>query len=168
MNNFRSFLIAITACLFSASTEAQQVRPNITDPRLDFTLVSLKGDSIRLSSLKGKVFLLDFWAAWCGPCRVANRHLVKLYSKYKDKGFEILGVSMDEEKTAWKKAVAKDKITWLQVNGGGGWDMSAAIKWGIEALPTSFLVDKNGDVVAINLEKKELETKVTELLDLKK
>lgn len=166
MNNFKIFLPVVAAGFFSVVAVAQQVKPNITDPRLDFTLTNLKGDSVRLSSLKGKVFLLDFWAAWCGPCRVANRQLVKLYSKYKDKGFEILGVSLDEEMADWKKAIVKDKITWLQVNGGGGWDMTAAIKWNIEAIPASFLIDKNGDVVAFDPEKNELEKMIKELLGL--
>jgi thiol-disulfide isomerase/thioredoxin len=146
--------------------KAQAPIPNITDHRLDFTVAGLKGDSIKLSSLKGKVLLLDFWASWCGPCRISNKHLVKLYSKYKDKGFEILGVSVDDESKAWKKAVSKDKITWMQGIDAGGWDAQAPIKWQVDALPASFLINKNGDVVAINPEKNDLEKKIKELLGL--
>jgi thiol-disulfide isomerase/thioredoxin len=152
---------------FSAfAAKAQQPIPNIADHRLDFTIADLRGDSIKLSSLKGKVLLLDFWASWCGPCRISNKHLVKLYGKYKDKGFEILGVSLDMQTKDWKKAVSKDKITWLQGIDTGGWEAQPPIQWQVDALPTSFLINKNGDVVAINLEKNDLEKKIKELLGL--
>ncbi len=150
--------------MLAYTVNAQQEIPNIADPRLNFSVAGLKGDSINLSSLKGKVVLLDFWASWCGPCRVSNRQLVKLYNKYKQSGFEIFGVSIDEDKDDWKKAIAKDKITWLQGNDTGGWDARGAVKWQVDAIPASFLVNKNGDVVAINLEKTDLERKVKELL----
>jgi thiol-disulfide isomerase/thioredoxin len=111
------------------------------------------------------VVLLDFWASWCGPCRASNKELVKLYSKYKDKGFQILGVSLDDDKAAWKKAVAADKITWLQVNANGGWESPSLLKWEISALPTSFLIDKNGTLLAMDLEGKELEKALKHLID---
>jgi len=157
---FISFFSVIS---ISASS---QTMPNITDSRLDFSLPDLKGDSLRLSSMKGKVFLLDFWASWCVPCRFSNKNLVKLYSKYKQNGFEILSVSLDDSKKEWMKAVNKDKITWLQINDSRGWDAKSAAKWQVDAIPASFLIDKNGDVVAINAEKKELENKIRELLGL--
>jgi len=157
-----SFVVGFSAL----AVTAQGPIPNIADHRLDFTVADIKGDSIKLSSLKGKVLILDFWASWCGPCRFSNKHLVKLYNKYKDKGLEILSVSLDEEVNDWKKAVTKDKITWVQGIDRGGWDALAAIKWQVDALPSSFVVDKNGDVVAINLEKEDLEKKIKELLGL--
>jgi thiol-disulfide isomerase/thioredoxin len=166
MKNLRILILSFVFGSSGIIVNAQGPIPNITDNRLDFTVVSLKGDSIKLSALKGKVLLLDFWASWCGPCRYSNKKLVKLYSKYKDKGFEILGVSLDEEMKDWKKAVTKDKITWMQGIDRGGWDAITAIKWQIDALPTSFLVNQNGDVVAINLEKDDLEKKIKELLGL--
>lgn len=150
--------------LFIGNVKAQTGRPTITDPRLDFTVTGLNGDSIRLSTLKGKVLLIDFWASWCGPCRLSNRQLVKLYTRYKDKGFEIFGVSIDEKKNDWLNAIKKDKITWLQGNDPGGWDAQAAIKWQVDAIPASFLVDKNGNVVAVNPEKEVLEKMIQELL----
>jgi glutathione peroxidase-family protein len=164
MINLKSFLIG--CCITFAVSAKAQMQPNITDSRLDFSLPDLKGDSIRLSSMKGKVFLLDFWASWCVPCRFSNKQLVKLYAKYKDKGFEILGVSLDDNKNAWKKAVSKDKITWLQINDNGGWDALSAIKWNINAIPASFLIDKAGNVVAFDPEKQELESKIRQLLGL--
>jgi thiol-disulfide isomerase/thioredoxin len=166
MKNLNALIFSFLFVLTAMSANAQGPTPNITDSRLDFTVTGLKGDSIQLSSLKGKVVLLDFWASWCAPCRFSNKHLVKIYNKYKGKGLEILGVSLDDEAKDWKKAVTKDKITWMQGIDTGGWEALAAIKWQVDALPASFLINKNGDVVAINLEKDELEKKIKELLGL--
>ena len=165
MISLKNYLLVSCFAVMSITAKTQ-VTPNITDPRLDFSLPDIKGDSIRLSSMKGKVFLIDFWASWCVPCRFSNKNLVKLYSKYKDKGFEILGVSLDDNRKNWKKAMVKDKITWKQVVDTDGWDAIAALKWRVDALPSSFLIDKDGYVVAINLEKKELEDKLRQLLGL--
>ena len=167
MKNLRvlilNFVFAFSA--FAVNGQGPPI-PNITDYRLDFTVAGIKGDSIKLSSLKGKVFILDFWASWCGPCRYSNKHLVKMYNKYKDKGFEILSVSLDDQKNDWKKAASKDKITWMSAIDPGGWEAMTATKWQVDAIPASFLINKNGDVVAINLEKDELEKKIKELLGL--
>ena len=166
MKKIKIFLSVFLIVVIPAISWTQQTVPNITDPRLDFTSTTLKGDSVQLSSMKGKIFLLDFWASWCGPCRHSNKSLVKLYSKYKDKGFEIYGVSLDDFKNDWKKAVAKDKITWMQSIDMNGFDANAAIKWNINAIPASFLIDKEGNVVAIDPDKDELEKKIKELLGL--
>jgi len=166
MKNLRIFILSFAFAFSVSAVEAQGPVPNITDYRLDFTVAGMKGDSIKLSSLKGKVFLLDFWASWCGPCRYSNKNLVKLYNKYKDKGLEILSVTLDNEKSEWKKAVAKDKITWIQ-GFDNGWDSMSAFKWQVDAIPASFLVNKDGDVVAVNPEKNDLEKKIKELLGLK-
>lgn len=166
MKNLTVFLLIFCSAFSGAGLSAQQPVPNITDPRLDFTVAGMNGNQIKLSDMKGKVLLLDFWASWCGPCRISNKQLVKLYTKYKDKGFEIFGVSLDESHGDWKKAIAKDKITWLQGIDVGGWDALAAAKWQVDAIPASFLINKKGDVVAINLEKNELENKIKELLGL--
>jgi thiol-disulfide isomerase/thioredoxin len=164
MISLKNFLVFVFL-VFAFASKAQ-VQPNITDSRLDFSLPDLKGDSLRLSSMKGKVFLLDFWASWCVPCRYSNKNLVKLYAKYRDKGFEIVGVSLDNKTNDWKKAVSKDKITWVQINDAGGWDARSAAKWQVDAIPASFLIDKDGNVVAINAEKEELENKIRQLLGL--
>jgi thiol-disulfide isomerase/thioredoxin len=125
----------------------------------------LNGDTLKLSSFNGKVILIDFWASWCGPCRVSNRQLVKLYDKYREKGFEIFGVSLDENKDKWAKAVKKDKIKWIQVNDDGGWESETALKWGLYYIPASYLIDRNGKLIARDPEMKDLEKILEELLD---
>lgn len=142
-----------------------QAQPRQGMPADEIALPSVNGDTIRLSSLKGKVVLIDFWASWCGPCRTSNKTFTKLYPKYKDKGFEILGISLDESDEAWKKAIAKDKVSWPQVIDRGGWEAKTAINWNIMALPTSYLMDQEGRLIAMDLEKKELEKILKELLD---
>jgi peroxiredoxin len=130
----------------------------------EIALPSANGDTIRLSSLKGKVVLLDFWASWCPPCRASNKQLVKLYPKFKDKGFEIFGVSLDDNKSQWTKAIQKDKVSWMQVNDGGGWDAKTAISWDIRAIPTSYLINKEGKLIATDLDGKELEKALKDIL----
>ena len=114
---------------------------------------------------RGWIGSSDFWASWCGPCRSSNKELTKLYPKYKSKGFEILGVSLDDDHSKWKIAIAKDKITWLQVNEPGGWDAKTAMQWNISAIPTSFLIDKEGKLLAMDLTGKELEKALKYLID---
>ncbi|HLG40235.1 MAG TPA: TlpA disulfide reductase family protein [Chitinophagaceae bacterium] len=157
-----TLILFITA--FSVSAFSQEL-PNITDSRVQIKLPTVKGDSLTLASLKGKVILLDFWASWCGPCRSANKQLVKLYAKYKPQGFEIFSVSVDQKKNDWEKAISKDKITWIQVNDPRGWDAQTAVNWNIIQLPTTYLINKKGDVVSIDLEGKELDEEVKKLLE---
>ena len=155
-------LVVLLAALCPLLAKAQ-IKYGADAPEV--ALPAVNGDTLKLSSLKGKVVLLDFWASWCGPCRVANKGLVKLYSKYKSKGFEIFGVSFDKDKSDWRKAIAKDKITWLQVNDDGGWEAPTAINWRIDAIPTSYLIDQNGKLIAMDLTGKELEKKLKEILE---
>src|SRR4051812_7159191 len=122
MKSLKKILFSFLLVIVVLSARSQDPVPNITDPRLNFSLPDLKGDTVQLSSMKGKVFLLDFWASWCVPCRYGNKELVKLYAKYKANGFDILSVSLDEKISAWKKAVSKDKIRWMQLNDPMGWD----------------------------------------------
>ncbi len=161
MINLRKFLFFLPVLFVAIAINAQ---PKYGQDAMEIALPSVNGDTIRLSSLKGKVVLLDFWASWCGPCRVSNKQLVKLYPRYRQKGFEILSVSLDDDKMKWKKAIQKDKISWLQVIDPGGWDARTAVKWNIMAIPTSYLVDKNGKLFAMDLEGKELEKTIKELL----
>jgi len=158
----QKLILILSVLLFCKLANAQL--PNITDSRVHIKLPTTKGDSLTLASLKGKVILLDFWASWCGPCRASNKKLTRLYDKYKAQGFEIFSVSLDEDKSDWQKAITKDKMTWIQVNDPRGPEAQTARKWNIFQLPTSYLINKKGDVVSVDLEGKELEESVKKLL----
>lgn len=159
----KNLVPTLLAVSFSCALHAQL--PNISDPRVAIKLPTVKGDSLTLESFKGKVIVLDFWASWCRPCREANKDLVKLYSKYQSKGLEIFSVSIDENAKDWRKAIARDRITWRQVNDPRGWDAQTAIRWNIYQLPTTYLINKRGDVVSIGLDGAELDEKVKSLLE---
>lgn len=158
---FKSFLGLSFFLLITQITNAQ---PKYGNDAFEIALPSMNGDTLKLSSLKGKIVLLDFWASWCGPCRSANKDIGKLYSKFKDKGFEVFSVSLDDNTYAWEKAVKKDKITWQQVNDNGGWEAKTARQWYIEALPTTFLIGKDGKLLAMDLSEKQLEKALKDLL----
>ncbi len=156
----RSFLI-ILILLGSVSVHAQlKIGEMVPEIELPGTADSI----VKLSSFTGKVVLIDFWASWCGPCRAANPSIQKLYKKYKDSGFEVFAVSLDVNKPLWLKAVKRDKLTYTQVIDSDGWQSKVAEKYYVDALPTNFLIDKAGKIVAINMEGKELFDKVKELV----
>jgi peroxiredoxin len=148
--------------LGDAVTAAQSTSVGATAP--DFTLPDVKGNSIALSSLRGKYVLVDFWASWCGPCRQENPNVVKAYNQFKDKGFTVLGVSLDQKKEDWEKAIAADKLTWTHVSDLKYWDNAAAKLYGIQAIPASYLLDKEGKIIGKNLRGAELEAKLKEVL----
>ena len=112
---------------------------------------------IKLSSLKGKVVLLDFWASWCGPCRRENPAVVKLYERFKDKGLVILSVSLDENKQSWANAIRKDRLPWLHASDLRGWKSIAASNYGVQSIPQTFVLDKDGVIIAKNLRGEALE-----------
>jgi peroxiredoxin len=130
----------------------------------DFTLNSPDGTAVKLSSLRGKFVLIDFWASWCGPCRMENPNVVRMYDKFKDKGFDIYGVSLDDNEKAWKTAIAKDNLKWQHGSELKKWNSGVAQSYGVNAIPATFLLDKEGKIIAKNLRGPALESKLTELL----
>lgn len=131
---------------------------------VDFAQADSLGNDFSLSELKGNVILVDFWASWCGPCRRANPGVVEIYKEYHDKGFEILGVSFDESREKWLKAIEKDGLTWYHVSDLKGWKNAAGKMYGVMSIPHTVLIDKNGKIAAKNLSKEELKEKVAELV----
>lgn len=129
----------------------------------DFTMNDPEGKPIQLSSLRGKVVMIDFWAAWCGPCRKENPHVVKLYQQYHDKGFEILGVSLDRTKEEWVEAIRQDQLTWLHVSDLQYWQSSAARLYSVSSIPQTYLLDKDGKIIAKGLRSEGLAAKLSEL-----
>ncbi|WP_443939743.1 thioredoxin-like domain-containing protein [Pedobacter sp. MW01-1-1] len=118
---------------------------------IDFTLPDTKGTSFTLSSLKGKYILVDFWASWCVPCRAENPFLLKAYSELKDKGLEIVSVSLDDAKANWLTAVQTDKMPWIQVSDLKGFKTEIAVRLGISAIPQNVLIDPSGKIIAKDL-----------------
>ena len=134
----------------------------------DFTLNDPQGNKVSLSSKVGsKLLLIDFWAAWCGPCRAENPNVVKVYNEFHSKGFDILGVSLDRSRPDWNKAISDDKLTWTHVSDLQYWNSEAAKLYGVRSIPANFLLDKNGIIIAKNLRGEALYNKVKELVSTK-
>ena len=131
----------------------------------DFILNDVNGNPVSLSSKIGsKLLLVDFWAAWCGPCRQENPNVVKVYNEFKNKGFDVYGVSLDKSKDEWVKAIADDKLTWTHVSDLKFWDSDAAKLYAVYSIPSNFLLDETGTIIARNLRGIDLRTKVKELI----
>lgn len=129
----------------------------------DFSQATPEGAELSLSDLRGKIVLVDFWASWCGPCRRENPNVVRLYNRYKDQGFEILGVSLDRDRDRWLKAIDADKLTWRHVSDLKGWSNSVAKMYGVRSIPHTILLDAEGKVIARNLRGESLARKLEEL-----
>lgn len=123
-----------------------------------------EGNPIKLSDLKGKVVLIDFWAAWCKPCRMENPNVVKMYNRFKNQGFEIFGVSLDRDKEAWVQAIKDDKMTWKHGSELQFWQSSFVPVYSLEGIPMTYLLDQNGRILAKGLRGPELEKKVEEIM----
>ncbi len=131
----------------------------------DFSAPDPSGTQLSLNSVKGKLTLVDFWAAWCRPCRAENPNIVKVYEKYHDKGLNVLGVSLDRKEEDWKKAIADDGLVWNHVSNLAYFNDEIAKLYNVDAIPAAFLLDENGVIVAKNLRGAALESKVAELLN---
>ncbi|WP_255156308.1 TlpA disulfide reductase family protein [Ferruginibacter sp. HRS2-29] len=136
----------------------------IGKPLADFSQADTSGNQIRLSSFKGKYVLVDFWASWCRPCRMENPNVVNVYTKFKDKNFTVLGVSLDQAKPAWLDAIKMDGLTWTHVSDLKGWGNEVAHQFEIVSIPQNFLLDPQGNVIAKNLRGPALESKLASLI----
>ena len=139
------------------STAIGQIAPN-------FTITTPEGESISLYDIKGKVKLIDFWASWCGPCRGENPHVVEIYKEYHPKGLEIFGVSLDNNKEAWVKAIADDGLVWKHGSDLKGWQSAPAQLYSVSGIPHTVLLDENNKIIAKNLRGDEVKQKIAELL----
>lgn len=130
----------------------------------DIKLPNPDGEMLSLYDMRGKVVLVDFWASWCKPCRAENPNVVKAYNKFKDRGFDILGVSLDQEKGKWLSAIDKDGLTWNHMSDLKGWQSDAAALYNVQSIPASFLLDADGKIIAKDLRGAALDQKLEEVL----
>ncbi len=138
----------------------------------DFTMEDIDGELFKFSELKGKLILLDVWASWCKPCRVANPHMVELYNKFHNKGLEMISISLDgtpeqtSPKEDWERAVSNDKLTWTQLSDLKGWDSKIRDSYNIRSIPYTILIDQNGLIIGEDLSHEALNNKISEILNL--
>ena len=123
------------------------------------------GRIMKLSSTRGKYVLVDFWASWSAPCRTENINLLNIYNKYRDKGFEVYQISLDQSKTAWERAIKEDGLIWINVSDLKFWDSEAVQLYGVETIPANFLVDQEGTIITKNLKGDALDKKMSEIFD---
>lgn len=145
----------------------QQSAVDIGSKAPEFSGPNPEGEEIALKDVMGKVTLIDFWAAWCKPCRIENPNVVRIYQKYHNKGFNIVGISLDREdqRDRWLQAIEDDNLTWPQISHLQSWQEPIARMYNVKAIPAQFILDENGVIVAKNLRGDDLEAKVKELLE---
>jgi peroxiredoxin len=161
-------LMILVSCL--KTIVGQNIGTEIGDKAPEIRLPSLAGDTIALSSLKGKMVLIDFWATWCAPCVKEQPELSKLYNKFKNsdfskgKGFEIFGVSLDSKKANWESVINKYGVSWIQVSDLKFWSSPVAKLYNIQELPFNVLIDGNGIILAKNLHGTDLDQELANYL----
>ena len=169
----RTLILSVALLLLGSTIStvfAQSTGLEIGNRAPEIKLSTIKGDIVALSSLKGKLVLIDFWGTWCSPCVEEQSELAKLYRKYKQvaftngKGFEIYGVSLDVKKTNWENFVTTNKINWIQVSDLKFWRSPVAKTYNIQGLPFNILIDANGTILAKNLHGTELEKAIASFL----
>jgi thiol-disulfide isomerase/thioredoxin len=160
-------LRVVTTLLVLLTALAVPAQPHFQQPAPSLILPDKKGQSVDLQSYRNKYVLVDFWASWCPPCRVFNKTLAKLYDQYHPMGFEVLSVSLDENKQAWLRAIRNDRLNWTQVIDTAAWNSVVAKNWDVLGVPNSFLIDPEGNVIARNLHGGELGKKLDELYKTK-
>ncbi|MGL2966308.1 peroxiredoxin family protein [Flavobacterium sp. XGLA_31] len=133
----------------------------------DFKAPTPEGKMVSLKESLGKATLIDFWASWCQPCRMENPNVVALYNEFHSKGLNIISVSLDNDAVKWKEAIAKDKLSWTQISNLKEMEDPIAVQYGVEQIPTTFLLDATGKIVAIDLRGDALKAKINELLATK-
>jgi peroxiredoxin len=170
------FLVAMPLGLLAqvgpATTPGQQIQdsidfagqPAIGSMAPDFTQNDTAGHPVQLSSFRGQYVLIDFWASWCRPCRKENPHVVEAFHRFKDKGFTVMGISLDKTKEEWIAAIGKDSLTWTQVSDLKGWNNVVAETYGVRRIPGNFLLDPEGKIIATNLRGNALQNKLEEIL----
>lgn len=150
---------------FAEQQSTSQGSVGVGKPAPELSFATPEGKMLSLSSLKGKVVLLDFWASWCKPCRMENPNVVKLYNQYKDKGFTVYSVSLDNNKSKWVDAIAADGLVWPNhVSDLGGWNSMPAAIYGVNSIPQTYLIDADGIIIAKDLRGEDLANKLKEIL----
>jgi thiol-disulfide isomerase/thioredoxin len=143
---------------------AKMSKTDIGAVAMPFEAPTPEGDRLSLEDAMGKLTLIDFWASWCKPCRMENPNVVSVYNDYKDKGFNIISVSLDKNKSSWEKAIVDDNMDWYHVSNLKYWSEPIAVDWGVRSIPATFLIDEKGVIVAKNLRGAALRQKVDEIL----